>query len=164
MGSEVAHKAFRYLIIGYFLTAVTSIYGVFAELGTLATGDNSSLFASFFLFSFAILGFVVVVSSQIWYFDKKGRLSVFEIELLGTSLKRVLILTLFSALILIYINVILISYEVYPTNDSEVSFLLHIPLILAFIAVGIVSFNVLFTLVGPVYVTLFYYFVVRKNQ
>ena len=54
---DASVMSFVYLVAGYVLTAVTSIYGVFAELEMLVTGDGLPWSASFALFPFAVLGY-----------------------------------------------------------------------------------------------------------
>lgn len=54
---DTSVMTFVHLVAGYVLTAITSMYGVSAELETLATDSKLPPLASFVFFSFAVLGY-----------------------------------------------------------------------------------------------------------
>jgi len=159
-GDETGWKSFLCLLLGYFIIAPTNVYGVVAELGSFATGETLSAAAVSVLAFFNMIGFVVVVYSHILYLNETENL-LFEKEVAGNSLKFLLGLLSVSVLTLVYINAVLVSYDFYRVNDPELGYV-EIPLtVFLFIYIGILIFNILFVLVGPVYILLFYLLVVR---
>lgn len=167
-GLDASHKSLGYLLLGYFIIAPTNVYGIAAGLGSFATGETLSAAAVSVLAFFNMIGFVVVVYSHIRYLNEtekpsyeSDRPSLLEKEVAGNSLKFILGLASVSVLTLVYINMVLVSYDFYRVLDPGLGYVGALLVVLSFIYLGIGIFNILFVLVGPLYILLFYFLVVR---
>jgi len=168
-GLDASHKSLGYLLLGYFIIAPTNVYGIAADIGNVVVGESMSAATLFVISFFNITGFIVVVYSHILYLNEtenpsseSDRPSLLEKEVAGNSLKFILGLASVSVLTLVYINAALVSYDFYQVHDPGLGYV-GLPLIvLSLIDLGILIFNLLFSLVGPVYILLFYFLVVRR--
>lgn len=157
----IGRRTLGYLLLGYLIIAPVTVYGVLAELGSFASGESVSAFGSSVLILFSMIGSVTVIYSQIRYLDETGWLRRLDRKVAGASLKRVLALVSFIVLALVYINAVLANYDFYQVDDPELGPIVILTITLALIAVGILIFNIMFVLIGPMYILLFYFSVVR---
>jgi len=163
--NKTGYRELGYLLLGYAIIAPTSIYGVARALGTFASGESMSPTASSVLILLDMIGFSILIYSQVRYLYGTGRLSWLDRGVVGISLKR--IFGAFSILILVfmYIESVLILFDFYEDiSVPESSPVFSIFSAFFMISSGIIYFNILFTLFGPIYILLFYFFVVREQK
>lgn len=165
-GSEPSHKSFRYLLTGYFLVVIGVLLTVFTTLGSFSRGNPSPVAVGTAL-SINSFGFLVVAFSHVYYLRKKGYISILDKKFFGAHLIKYISISL-AFMIPIIGNVAFILTNIYDitVSSDEISLFLPVSVIIfisTLVALGIVLFNIFFALVGPVYIIVFYYSVVRRS-
>lgn len=163
---DVPRKSFRYLLTGYFLVVIGVLLTVFTTLGSFSRGNPSPVAVGTAL-SINSFGFLVVAFSHVYYLRKKGYISILDKKFFGAPLIKYISISL-AFMIPIIGNAAFILTNIYDITVSSDEIGLFFPVsviifISTLVALGIVLFNIFFVLVGPVYIIVFYYSVVRRS-
>lgn len=162
-GLDVSRKSFRYLLNGYFLVVVAVFLYALDFAGSFSTGGFGPLVTGVALF-INPLGFLVIVYSHVWYLKKRGYLSVLDKKVFGIPVKYFVISVAVTVIILGIASVALFdSYDLGRMEGENyyLSIVVTIPMLVTF---GIIYFNILFLLAGPLYMVLFRYVVKQSDS
>jgi len=158
-GPEVPRDSFRYLLLGYFLILVGGILTILTTLGSFSRGNPNPITVTITL-SINSLGFIIVVFFHLQYMRNKGHMSVLD-KIFSTRIKYVVIFLTVATVTLGNFGFINDDIWTVPTPlPMAVAGMIGLATL---VVTGIAVFNILFVLVGPVYILLFYFTVVRGS-
>lgn len=155
--NSVSYTLLRSLVLGYSLILIGGILGVSAELANFA-GVSVSSAGTVFYFSSVYFGVVITIYSSVRCLYRHD------------SIKKLLTLKNSSSNRLKYIFILFFSLP-YLTmifdefyNNTVPGFVSALLTIFGLIFVAIYVPGILYILIGPIYIILFYYFVIRNIE
>jgi len=154
--------------MGYIAISGSLIVTFFTTFpGAFSPGNPGPFHLGLFLF-ISSTGFLLIFYTHVRYLKSTGRLRILNKEVFGRSIERIVALVMVVSLIIGNISFILENvYEFNfvgdgPTFISAMIIVLVLPT--ALFAIGVIYFNILFTLIGPAYILTFYLYAVRGSE